>query len=82
MENEWISVARKLPEPVSYFQGRKLPENFLLPESILLYFHDYPHEKTIISTRYMLIIPVVSMKYLINGREFFLNPGEALLVKP
>ncbi len=79
---DWIENARKIPDPESYFRGRALPGEFRLPESILLYFHDCSHERTIVSTRYMLILPVVPMEYRVAGNPVPLLPGEALLVKP
>lgn len=52
---DWEAKARTIPNPENYFQGRTVADGFRLPASILIFFHDYPHEKTIISTRYMLI---------------------------
>jgi len=82
MKSSLIDLARKLPNPESYFRGREPEPGFQLPSSILLYWHDYPHERTIISTRYMLILPALPMNYLLNGRNIELRPGLALLVKP
>lgn len=82
MKQSLIDLARKLPEPESYFRGREPEAGFRLPSSILLYWHDYPHERTIISTRHMLILPALPMTYLLNGRNIELHPGLALLVKP
>ncbi len=82
MKQSLIDLARRLPEPESYFRGREPEAGFRLPSSILLYWHDYPHERTIISTRHMLILPALPMEYLLNGRTVELNPGLALLVKP
>ena len=79
---DWKERARAIPNPASYFQGRTVSAGFRLPGSILLYFHDYPHEKTIISTRYMLIIPTVPLEYRVAGSPVPLVPGEALLVHP
>jgi len=82
MKQSLIDLARRLPEPESYFRGREPEAGFRLPSSILLYWHDYPHERTIISTRYMLILPALPMEYRLNGRSIELNPGLALLVNP
>ena len=62
MKQSLIDLARRLPEPESYFRGREPEAGFRLPSSILLYWHDYPHERTIISTRYMLKHPVLNFK--------------------
>lgn len=79
---DWENRARTIPNPENYFRGRSISAGFRLPGSILLYFHDYPHEKTIISTRYMLIIPTVPLEYQVAGSPVPLAPGEALLVHP
>ena len=79
---DWENRARTIPNPENYFRGRSISAGFRLPGSILLYFHDYPHEKTIISTRYMLILPTVPLEYQVAGSPVPLTPGEALLVHP
>ena len=79
---DWENRARTIPNPENYFRGRSISAGFRLPGSILLYFHDYPHEKTIISTRYMLILPTVPLEYQVAGAPVPLAPGEALLVHP
>lgn len=79
---DWEERARTIPNPENYFRGRSIAAGFRLPGSILLYFHDCPHEKTIISTRYMLIIPTVPLEYQVAGSPVPLVPGEALLVHP
>lgn len=79
---DWKNRARTIPNPENYFRGRSISAGFRLPGSILLYFHDYPHEKTIISTRYMLILPTVPLEYQVAGSPVPLAPGEALLVHP
>ena len=61
MRQRLIEKAKLLPEPESYFRGREIGGGFRLPSSLLLYWHDYPHERTIISTRRMLILPAVPM---------------------
>lgn len=82
MKVSLLELAKRLPEPESFFRGREVENDFRLPSSILLYWHDYPHERTIISTRYMLILPAVPMEYRVNGKAVELRPGHALLVKP
>ena len=82
MRQRLIEKAKLLPEPESYFRGREIGGGFRLPSSLLLYWHDYPHERTIISTRHMLILPAVPMEYLVSGNRIALEPGRALLVKP
>ncbi len=82
MELTWLDAAKTLPRPQSFFRGKTAPDSFRLPGSILLYYHDFPYEKTVVSSRYMLILPTVSLDYLVNGIPIRLNAGEALLIKP
>ena len=82
MKTSLIEKARLLPEPESYFCGLAVGDGILLPSSLLLYWHDYPHERTIISTRYMLILPALPMEYIVSGSRIGLDSGHALLVKP
>ena len=79
---DWETKARTIPNPENYFQGRTVADGFRLPASILIFFHDYPHEKTIISTRYMLILPTIPMEFRVADSAIQLMPGEALLVHP
>lgn len=82
MKESLIEKARRLPEPESYFRGLAAGDDIRLPSSLLLYWHDYPHERTIISTRHMLILPALPMEYIVSGSRIGLDSGHALLVKP
>ena len=83
MQQSLIEKAWRLPEPESYFRGLEPPEGVPpLPENLLLYWHDYPHERTIISTRYMLILPARPIEYIVSGNQIELDADRALLVKP
>ena len=74
---DWETKARTIPNPENYFQGRTVADGFRLPASILIFFffHDYPHEKTIISTRYMLILPTIPMECRVADSAIQLMPG-------
>ena len=83
MQQSLIEKAWRLPEPESYFRGLEPPEGVPpLPENLLLYWHDCPHERTIISTRYMLILPARPIEYIVSGNQIELDADRALLVKP
>lgn len=82
MQPSWVREAAKISRPDCYFKGRTLPDNFQLPSDVLLYYHDYPHAPTIVSSRYMLILPTVSLEYIVSGTRIRLRPGLALMVNP
>lgn len=82
MHKEIIEKARALPRVKNFFKGKELPDGFNVPHSILLYCHDFEFPQTIISSRYMLIIPFTDLTYQIEENQFPLNYGQAILVKP
>lgn len=77
-----IRQSKRLPRVTNFFSGKKLPEGFRVPSDILLFCHDIDHPRTIISSRYMLIIPFTELTYEIEGQRFRLPCGQAVLVKP
>lgn len=79
---EIIAKSRALPRVYDFFNGKRLPENFRVPGDILLYCHDFPWPRTIISTRYMLIIPFSTITYRIEDETYSAGVGDAILVKP
>lgn len=82
MALSWTGNAALIPEPESYFRGRAPPADFRLPSDLLLYFHDYSHAPTIVSSRHMLILPAAPMDYIVSGNRIPLKPGLALMVAP
>jgi AraC-like DNA-binding protein len=82
MLDDIISQSRSLPKVENFFPSPTLPENFRVPSSVLLYCHAFNWPETIISSRYMLIIPYVDITYQVEGLQYPLHCGQALLVKP
>ncbi len=82
MTEDIIKESQSLPRVINFFHGKRLPENFAVPSDILLYCHDYEHPRTIISSRYMLIIPYTEITYIIEDIEYKITPDQAILVKP
>lgn len=82
MLDEVIAQAQALPKVKNFFSGMLLPEGFNMPSNILLFCHDFGWPKTIISTRYMLIIPFTEITYIVEDSSYPLHCGQAILVKP
>lgn len=69
--------------PESFLIGLKLPEPFELPDNILIFMHDWIPNKKFVHTRYMLIIPAVSIEYEIdNDIRYRIEPGQAMFSLP
>ncbi|MBR6374464.1 MAG: helix-turn-helix transcriptional regulator [Victivallales bacterium] len=63
-----------------YFNGLSLPEGFALPNSILIFTHDWYPIINFTHDRYTLVIPAVPVEYSLEhyGR-LVINPGKAFL---
>lgn len=69
--------------PESFLIGLKLPDPFELPDSILVFMHDWFPNQKFIHTRYMLIIPAVPIEYEIdNDVHYRIQPGQAFFSLP
>ena len=77
-----LSCVRDLPEPANLYEGVRLPENFALPDEILLFYHDYCAPAPNAHCRYTLVFPLAEMHYYADEREFDLAPGDVLLIRP
>lgn len=82
MLDDIVEKSRSLPRVFDFFNGKKMPEDFIPPSDVLLYCHDYSWSSTIVSSRYMLTIPLVDLTYEIEGVRYFVHCGKAVLVKP
>ena len=82
MLNDIITQSRLLPRVENFFIGKDLPENFSVPTSVLLYCHDFDLRQTIISSRYMLVIPFTDFTYRIENHQYHLQCGQAILINP
>lgn len=74
--------ARKLAEPDNLFSGLHLPENFSLPDNILVFFHDYTALAPNAHGRHTLVIPLDRMTYYLGRSRIELAPGVLLYVPP
>lgn len=72
----------KLPVPQNFYSGLELPDDFALPDNILMFAHDWhPGLNRIkVSDRHKLIIPAVPLVYELedSGDRSEVNPGYAL----
>lgn len=74
--------AKSLSEPENLFSGLRLPENFQLPDNILMFFHNYTAPAPNAHGRCTLVFPFDEMIYYVDRKQFFLEPGVALFVPP
>lgn len=71
------------PPPENYLAGVRLPEGFELPDSILVFMHDWFPTQYHIHGRYMLIIPAVPIEYRIDNDVIYrIRPGQAMFSPP
>ena len=68
--------------PKDYFSGKRLPENFSVPDNILMFHHDFPSNRETSHPRYTLVIPHGKMRYILDSEEFSIQTGNALLIFP
>ncbi len=72
----------KLPEPANLYDGVKLPEDFELPDNILLFYHDFCAPAPNSHYRYTLVFPFARMSYYVDQKQYDLQPGQMLLLHP
>ncbi len=80
--NQLITYAGELAEPENLFSGLRLPVDFILPENILVFYHNYTAPAPNAHSRYTLVIPLDKMIYFIEQTQLQLSPGMVLLVHP
>lgn len=67
----------------NYMAGAMLPDNFELPDNILMFMHTWLPRQSYVHTRYMLIIPAVTIEYQIdNDIHYRIHPGQAMFSWP
>lgn len=74
--------AKKLPEPENLYEGEALPQNFELPDEILLFYHDYCAATPNAHQRYTLVFPFSEMHYFVEQNHYLLQPGQMLIIYP
>ena len=71
-----------LPEPENLYEGLRLPEDFELPDNILLFYHDFCAPSPNAHYRYTLVFPFAGMRYYVDQLQYDLLPGQMLLLHP
>lgn len=71
-----------LPEPFDFFNGRRLPKGFALPDNILLFYHDFISLTPNSHLRCTLVIPQGEMCYLLGDIPVTLREGDVLIILP
>lgn len=74
--------AGALQEPADYYHGRCLPENLVLPDSILLFYSMWSVTASQAHARYLLVIPFCPVVYYVEEARYELQPGNALFITP
>ena len=82
MDNSLPEIVRQLREPIDFFNGKRLPKNFVLPDNILIFHHDFTVASPLSHQRYTLIIPNGQMSYLLDDSPVELKNGDVLLIPP
>ncbi len=73
-----------LPYPENYYRGIRLPEDFELPNEILLFCHRHCAQ-TLSPTahyRYTLIFPLGEMVYYVGPKKYSMREGDVLFIPP
>ena len=73
---------RELPEPENLYKGLRLPENFELPNEILLFYHDFCAPAPNAHSRYTLVFPLAEMIYYVDQEKYVLRQGDILCIRP
>lgn len=75
---------RALPKPGNYYRGVRLPENFELPDEILLFYHRSctPPLGPTAHCRYTLVFPLAEMTYYVDQNQYLLHEGDILFIPP
>ena len=73
---------RLLEEPEDYFQGRRLPEGYALPNNILAFFPRWGEANEQCHARHVLVIPFAPVTYCVDQARFELTPGIGILLRP
>ncbi len=85
MKEQWTWLhgeTRNLPEPDNLYAGQRLPDNFELPDNILLFYHDFCAPAPNAHHRYTLVFPFADMQYYVDQIQYDLHGGKILLLRP
>ncbi len=86
MENDvlkkLLSYTETIKEPENLFSGRRIPDGFVLPDNILVFFHHFTASAPNSHGRCTFVFPLDRMIYYIDRKRYFLTPGDVLYVPP
>lgn len=71
-----------LREPMDFFSGKRLPKNFVLPDNILIFHHDFTVANPLSHQRFTLVMPNGEMSYLLDDSPIALKEGDVLIIPP
>jgi len=74
--------SEKLVLPENYYHGWCLPDNFALPDSILMFFARWGVSDEQVHGRYQLVIPFAPVIYFVENSRYELQRGLGLLLSP
>lgn len=77
-----FAASCRLPEPANLYEGVSLPDDFELPDNLLLFFHDFCAAAPNAHHRYTLVFPFAEMRYYVDQLQYDLKPGQMLLLRP
>ena len=83
LQNSLLTQALRLalPPQDNYHNGLLLPEDMILPDNILCFYHNFPFPE-IQHNRYCIIIPFDRIEYVLNGIPLEIAPGKAVFQCP
>ncbi len=73
---------RELTMPEDFHTGRRVPEHFALPDSILFFYHGMCARAPFTHQRYALVFPLGRMHYYVADQEFDISAGDVLILPP
>lgn len=69
--------------PDTFYKGKMLPDGFALPDSVLMFMHDWYPKTYTVHDRYMLIIPFIPVIYTIDDEnQIELQPCQIMFSYP
>lgn len=77
-----MTLAKSVEEPQNLYEGQRLPQKILLPDNVLLFYHDFCAIRPNAHGRYTLVFPFAEMTYLLDRRHVRLEPGNFLFIRP
>ncbi len=80
--DELFTATSRLPEPENLYEGAALPDDFELPDNILLFYHDFCAAAPNAHYRYTLVFPFAEMRYYVDQHQYDVKSGEMIFLLP